>query len=1066
MKITDLHHEIQTELNRVMDLDSSVDQGRVLLSSQQYDKLFWQLFYKQLELKRKGSDVNLVEQLNRFVSHHRSNYPASFSIRAPVKLKRPSPPVTQNSLEDIKIIERLDNFFVTSLAVPHEDIQFILGRLLYSAMRFGGLLRNDYLNSLLIHLRIGKPMSYQTQIWYELSGNAGETHIWQPDSITLQLIYQWEAKYKAHTDFDVFKCFQKFAKNAGLTTLHKFRFKRLVQAILSLLSLQISPYLLNILSGRQPNITLKKDVFYRLISKKPTFLDISNPITDEDERTIVSVLTPSEYNPDAFFYDERKANQCRKEVKFLLNSISKASSDKKQGNESSRSEVARKIAEKVEGADFLPAVMHHLFHWVCVRLTSQSRWSGKLGANTLITYLDSIVNPMMRVFALKDPVKLSPEDLAELYTEVIDDGVSLISQTKRARILRDFHIYLELTHQVSPCYLFQQYIAKSKRLEALTVDANILMPWEYRQAFDYLLQSNEQQSGLTSLQAKAVLVLLILGFRCGLRRREAYLLRVQDIEIIKSRDQSTLPQSATIYITPHALRSLKSLSAERRIPIGLLLNDEEKSIFLAFYNERLKFGVEFSPYFFYFTDDKFLNNNERPLIPDDYLFGSLKSLLQQVTGDRSFRFHHLRHSFATWMFWNWQKKTCDKTRLPIESLQETPEFSHLKIAKAKLLHVKDGQPTRIILHTISALIGHSSPSMTLFHYIHSASWLGWMELNSNAPDLSREVEAYLSGVNVRTATRARVKPAPTFQAYAAMAGYSAKKLLNYCSELQLIESDVSNRNRIISIKNNVQEQVVEIDIYSALIRNINFGIPAEICAQDANISLDALNQAIKNGMYFLSTKFNDASKFEHKKRPRNHVRISYQNGSKVKIEPLAQLPSLPRSIKSLEMAKKMLKEFKMLEKEQQTEILWASHYAVNSCSVYWSNFRFYNTDSLHRFLHAISWFKKAFNVSRRLRFTLVSRATINSELRESQWKSWLSDDWQEQFRENRANNEYSVKSYMAVDFMAKRGELLARDLKRISRGKRTVNYNRRPSEYGIRFGLYLLFLCFYKQDIC
>ena len=95
-----------------------------------------------------------------------------------------------------------------------------------------------------------------------------------------------------------------------------------------------------------------------------------------------------------------------------------------------------------------------------------------------------------------------------------------------------------------------------------------------------------------------------------------------------------------------------------------------------------------------------------------------------------------------------------------------------------------------------------------------------------------------------------------------------------------------------------------------------------------------------------------------------------------------------------------------------------------------------------------------------MRFTLVSRAPLNSEQRTMQWQSWQINSWASLQRDNRVDKDYGPKGYLAVDFMAAQGSDLSRQRKRVARGKKQVQYRRRPSEYGIRFGLYLLFIAF------
>ena len=1064
MRGAELHEEIRRRLQGLSAPDTNADV--VILTQQQYNNLFWQLLHTQRSQRFKEAGINLVEQLNHYIATHRLAYPASFSIQAPVRLTRPSPPARQNSLDDIHLIEKLDDFLIKSLSEFQDHRLFYLGRLLYSAMRYGGLLRKDYLNSLKSLLLNGHPQCYEKLFWFELKGAAGETYIWQPDSITVQLINHWYSQPEPEQkspELDVQKYLHAYLQSSQLKLPTSFSW--LVQAISSRLSLEVSPFSLGVLTGSQPNLTLKPQVFYRLISKKSAQLTLVKTSVKTDESNNMSYIAPLGLATTNRQYDHQQALSCLKEIQALLRYVKRDPIHPKQSRQHLHSSVAKKIEEKIKASTNLPPALHYLLHWTSVRLTSQSRWSGRLSPSTLVSYLDTIAVPMMIAFAERNPVNIGLDELSELYTQLIDEGVSLAAQTKRARILRDFHIYLELTYQVSPCHLFQQYIAKSQRLEALTVDANILMPWEYRHARDFLLNSTEQQSGLGYLQARALMLLLMLGFRCGLRRREAHFLRLQDIEIPTSGNLDKFSDYTTLYITPHEQRSLKTTSAERRIPVGLLLSDGEKAVFTEYLNARQELGTEHSPYLFYFGDKPPFGHMGRPLVPEDLLFEPLTTLLQRITGDDSFRFHHLRHSFATWMLWSWQEKHHDGYLPPVDVLKGAPEFDHLKKAKSALLHLTDGQPSRKVLHTISAMIGHASPSMTLFHYIHSASWLIWMELNTCTPQISRNAEALLAGVDLRTATRARIKKASSVPPYQGMAGYAAQKLLKKCSLVKLKYWKEATARSPGSLSFAVPQQVLELDIYRALRRCINYSIPAEICAEDANIELSRLIQACDNAEHFFSQQFNTTSKFEHKKRPRNHKRFTYIGSTRVNIPPVPELPAPPISAKSLNIALRMAREFNQLTEQEQTEILWAARYAVTSCSIAWPHFRFYDTTLLHRFINAMQVFKNAFAVKHRMRFTLVSRAPLNSDQRASQWQRWQLDSWASQQRDNRGNKEYAPEGYLAVDFIASGGSDISRQRKRTARGKTQVQHRRRHSEYGVRFGLYMLFMVFNIQSI-
>lgn len=1062
MKVIELPQVIQNLFSQYNDLKVT-DNNVVVLSASQYSNIFWQLLRLQQLNKTKNAEEHLIEVLNQYIASNRAHYPSNFSIRNPVRLKRPSPPARQSTLEMMQQIEKLDAFFIDSLSDPGRTPIFHLGRLMYSAMRYGGLLRNDLLSDLSQKLRHDVPLCLDKVIWFELKGAAGEVHIWQPDAMTVKLLSQWyRFPERTVSDRNFLQYINHFQSHAFPGVKLRSGVKWWVQAIRARLSLEITPYSLDIMTGAQPNLTLKPQVFYRLLSQKSNNKALNEIDFSDSSLTDVPTIKALRLSSLPVQTNEQIVKSTLKDIKAYLR-LAKVNPDKNNEQEPlAPSEIAKLIMVQLDKVQvYLPPVIHYLLRWTSVRLVSQSQWSGKLGAGTLISYLDTIAMPMWLSLGDVDLASLEPDALEEVYAEFIDDGPSLRSRGRRAQILRDFHIYMEDQHQLEPCYLFQQHIARGQKYASLAVDANILMPWEYELALDFLLQRSEQQTGLSHDHARALAVLLLLGFRCGLRRREALYLRMTDIENVKDPDSDVLSDFSTIYVTPHQHRSLKTRSAERRIPLGLLLNRSEKAVFYQFLQSRTALDVERSPYLFYAGTEAPLGDPNRLTISQTLLFEPLTTLLQRITGDDTFRFHHLRHSFASWMHWSWMESSGRGYKAPLCLLDNLPQFAHLTKAKRVLFHHDSHQPTRKTLHLISALIGHSGPSMTLFHYIHSASWTLWTDLNTLAPALSRTDEAILANVDVRTVSRARMGIADKNNVYQGMSAYMATQLLSRCEKLKLKGWKDTRQKTPAALNIATPEQTLELDIYIALLRHINHGESLEQCALDVNVSVDRLQVAYKNALIFFAQEFNSNSKFQNKKRPRNYKTFKYSGGTRVPLAPTAHLPELPASSKSFGVALSMLKRFNELSVQEQKKVMWAAQYVVTRCSVNWPHFRIYEPGLLHRFIEAMELLGQSVDVQRRMRFTLTARAPHQSEDRIIKWRLLSLDNFKNQDRDNRSDKNYSLKGYLSIDYKSFDGSIKSRESKRKARGKTSVQHRRPQSEYGIRFGLYMIFITGY-----
>jgi len=121
--------------------------------------------------------------------------------------------------------------------------------------------------------------------------------------------------------------------------------------------------------------------------------------------------------------------------------------------------------------------------------------------------------------------------------------------------------------------------------------------------------------------------------------------------------------------------------------------------------------------------------------------------IHRVTGDTSLTFHHLRHSFSTFLL----IRLIRNAPLP----QSHPPFlrhgifsdEERKRLRIELLHnVRYG---RQALFAVSQLLGHASPDTTLLHYSHLCDWLLATELSrpEAQPTLSRQILKRLTGLS-------------------------------------------------------------------------------------------------------------------------------------------------------------------------------------------------------------------------------------------------------------------------------------------------------------------------------
>lgn len=316
----------------------------------------------------------------------------------------------------------------------------------------------------------------------------------------------------------------------------------------------------------------------------------------------------------------------------------------------------------------------------------------------------------------QDPAVLNTESLEAIYTQMIEStGVPAEGRaegnspspgrTRRgdlSRALLEFHRYMMARHGKGP--LEDQGLPRAAS-GLVPVDANLLTIEDYYAVLDDI----DKTWTVTDFpeRRRIARVLVILGFRCGLRRLEALHLPLGDL----------LPGDAPeLLIRPSDLRGVKSRNALRRLPLCMLLTENELSEVLAWRNVRV-IVQGCAPSGFLFG-----NAREGLDVLPQSIFEQINEILRKVTGDETMHFHHLRHSFATWTL----------LRLMLADMENPPDlFPHLAMTSAWLREApafrqaiyRQGVPTRKHAYLLAQLLGHGSPATSMEHYVHMADML-------------------------------------------------------------------------------------------------------------------------------------------------------------------------------------------------------------------------------------------------------------------------------------------------------------------------------------------------------
>jgi hypothetical protein len=185
-------------------------------------------------------------------------------------------------------------------------------------------------------------------------------------------------------------------------------------------------------------------------------------------------------------------------------------------------------------------------------------------------------------------------------------------------------------------------------------------------------------------------------------------------------------------------RSVKTSDSMRRVPLDCLRSDLEELLY-EWYQMRLKeCGGKPDPQALLFCRYE----NPYELLAEQIVFNPVESALRAVTGDATLRFHHLRHSFATWMIFRHIGSRFDSMPDPFL------EFDSYGDQCRKLQYLTGhGGSSMKVLYLVAQLCGHASPSTTLLHYIHLCDLLLAEGLcrNDSQPVLNEAIIRRLTG---------------------------------------------------------------------------------------------------------------------------------------------------------------------------------------------------------------------------------------------------------------------------------------------------------------------------------
>ena len=463
----------------------------------------------------------------------------------------------------------------------------------------------------------------------------------------------------------------------------------------------------------------------------------------ELEEAQPSLIPIESGNQEVDFVECIEQNDQYELYKKLIKQLSK----KKGGPRIAHSKAINNIKVFIEQhpAQLAPS-LYRLCEWATELYRNGTEHKSRLATETIPKYLGQLQDIVHHLGVL-DPLKLESEELIEIYQLMIDQTKSVKGKFYKIGRIKEFQSFLIKLGYYESLDLTELLNGRSA---GSRIDANYLSEKEYLQSMMELNRIEKQNSRLQTIRR----LVLMLGYRCGLRRTEAWKLRLCDIHWTQ--------QCPALFVVATRDKSVKSTSSMRQLPLQSLMLAEELQEFMVWFEQR---RAEQNLDAFE-TDSSFLFCHEhsgKSLVDEYEIFSVIHCVLRTVSGDSSLRYHHCRHSFANNLLIHLLGIQIRGLKFP--SYGQTGSQAPDTQLFDRVFGLAKGTATRKHLFQVSALLGHGSPDISLLHYLHLSDVLLMSCLNEAHQDMSVNTLCTISGFSRDNLNKTRQRNYPGMPIY-------------------------------------------------------------------------------------------------------------------------------------------------------------------------------------------------------------------------------------------------------------------------------------------------------------
>ena len=353
-----------------------------------------------------------------------------------------------------------------------------------------------------------------------------------------------------------------------------------------------------------------------------------------------------------------------------------------------------------------------LVHWV-IELLKESE---KRQLNTISGYLGKVGNEWCYFMSNQSDVEYWDEDdFIEFYDSLLD----FKSAVQNNKAINQPAKLLQRIHNVGVKF----YGFPVVKIEQAKTQVKVRSEWLSVQAYHGLLQQIHYSA--EPIEKDMLMLLIILAYRCGFRKKELLGIQVKDIEGLQIEEPS-------IIVRPNAYRKLKNYSSRRRVPVYALLTPRELALFIRYVRSKINQGP--GTYLFSTMAASHPIDSGVPLT-------LLRTMMNYIGESREITFHGLRHTAITNLAMLTGSNSKAVTALTGYSDKD------MKRALTGLIGVHHDGADK--WKALARVVGHISPSRTFEFYYHGAALLATYELANADIKLSKRVFINITGIKSR-----------------------------------------------------------------------------------------------------------------------------------------------------------------------------------------------------------------------------------------------------------------------------------------------------------------------------